>query len=124
HHYGVGNEAAAWCEPCLVAPGGSRFSELYSEFRLHRHLLEQSSPPAARNPARQWRNAVGEPAPVVLALARSIHDCLDGRESFQVVAGGGVRDSPAAGRDCIFHSDKSADQSSWARLYSSGFHWK
>jgi uncharacterized membrane protein len=28
------------------------FSNVHSQFRLPRHLLEQPSPPAARNPAR------------------------------------------------------------------------
>ena len=42
-----------------VKTSTSGITELPAEFRLHRHLLEQPSPPAARNSARQRRDSVG-----------------------------------------------------------------
>jgi hypothetical protein len=90
---GAGDEIAAWNDPSGVNANDSRLPELRSEFRLHRHLLEQPSPPAARNSARQRCDFVGEPAPALLAVPHSIHDRLDGRESLRLVAGCCVRRS-------------------------------
>ena len=46
--------------------------QLHAELRLRRHLLEQPPPHAARRAARQRPDAVGQPAPAVLAVARSL----------------------------------------------------
>ena len=55
------------------------FLRLRPQLRVHRHLLEQPSSPAARHRADQRRRDVGQPAPAVLAVARAVRHRVDGR---------------------------------------------
>ena len=57
-----------------------------SQLRLPRHLLEQPPPHAPRARRSQRRDALGEPAPAVLAVARAVRHRLDGREPFDAAA--------------------------------------
>ena len=61
--------------------------QLRAELRLRRHLLEQPSPHAARCRESERGDALGEPAPAVLAVAHSVRHGLDGREPFRADAG-------------------------------------
>ena len=49
-----------------------------AELHLRGHLLEQSPPHVPRGRRRQWRDAVGESASAVLAVAAAVRDGMDG----------------------------------------------
>ena len=63
-----------------IQPLLPRVPQLRPELHLHRHLLEQPPPHAARDDARLGRGDVGQPAPAVLAVAGAVRHRLDGRE--------------------------------------------
>src|SRR5262249_52929201 len=57
-------------------PGRPCVPDLCSELCLSRHLLEQSPSLVPCRPSRERRNALGKPAPALLAVARTIRHAL------------------------------------------------
>lgn len=67
-------------------------------------------------------NPVGQFSPIVLARARFVRDCLDGRELLHNLAGRGVRNRPAVRGDGLFHPHQGAYCPSWARPNNGSVH--
>ena len=65
--------------------------ELRAELHLSRHLLEQPSSSVPSHGPGQRRNSLGQPASALLAVALSIHDGVDGRESSRLNADRRIR---------------------------------
>src|SRR2546429_2126492 len=86
HHHGPGVKGAARHRLGRPRADPAGISHLRSQLRLPRDLLEQPSPHAARDPADQWRDPLGEPASAVLAVAGAVYHRLDGREPFLAAA--------------------------------------
>src|SRR4029077_9316737 len=83
HDHGSGAEGASWGRLAVACWPAADLPELRPEFYFCRNLLEQPSSLAARQPRRQRRHHVGQHTPLVLALAHSICDRMDGRESLR-----------------------------------------
>src|SRR6185312_5689529 len=79
-------ESAARGELPGARASGSHRARVRAELHLRGDLLEQSSPHAARQQPRDGPDPVGQPAPVVLAVGRAVHDRLDGREPLRPCA--------------------------------------
>ncbi len=97
----------------LKVPRGDKLAALLSDVPgvprlraqlcVRRHLLEQPSSPHAYGDARHRGHHVGQPAPVVLALALSRGDCLGCRpgplrRALQTLVAAGVADGHALAR--------------------------
>ena len=67
-------------DPAALAPLVPIFLTYVLSFVYVGDLLEQPPPPVPRRAPRDRRDAVGEPAPALLAVARAVRDRLDGRE--------------------------------------------
>src|SRR5258708_8649801 len=63
-----------------AARGSAGAAGLRAQFRPHRHLLEQPPPHARGGYPDLWHDAVGPPAPAVLAVAHPRRHGLDERE--------------------------------------------
>src|SRR5262249_44848122 len=84
--------------------GAAGLSQLRAEFRLCRHLLEQPPSSAACHGDGKWRDSLGQPASVVLAVAVSVCHGVDGGEPFQRAAYGTLWRGAADGGYRIFSS--------------------
>src|SRR5215472_3072322 len=98
HDHGAGNESASRRQPERLVARTTGLPQLCPEFRLCRHLLEQSPSPAACHYDGNGRDPLGEPAPVVLAVVVSVCYRLDGGESFQRTTHRTLRPCAADGR--------------------------
>src|SRR5438445_9871 len=101
HDHGAGNESASRRQPERVVARTAGLPQLRPEFRLCRHLLEQPPSPAACHHNGNGRDSLGEPAPVVLAVAVSVCYRLDGGESFQRTTHRTLRPRAVAGRQRV-----------------------
>ena len=90
--------------PGRVAAAGAGVPELCAELRVRGNLLEQPPSHAARHGEDQRRGAVGESAPVVLAVADPVRHGVDGRESLCGAADGRLWRGAADGGHCIHNS--------------------
>src|SRR5438093_379069 len=79
-----------------VAPG---IPQLWPQLHLYRHLLEQPPSLAAHLHDGYWRDVVGEPALVVLAIPASVRDRLDGGEPVQHSTDRALRRNASDGRN-------------------------
>src|SRR5215470_489227 len=78
HDYGAGVKGAARLRLDGANDSDSKFRKLCFELYLFGDLLEQSPPPFAHRYARGWAHPLGKFLPLVLALANSCCDSLDG----------------------------------------------
>src|SRR5262249_40590234 len=107
HHYGAGDESTAWRWPGSIGAAAAGVPELRPKFSLCRHLLEQPSSHAARLYHSDGCDALGKSAPVVLALAISVHHRVDGGEPFHFAAHRGLRSSAVDGWNRILPASAS-----------------
>ena len=83
------SSSRSWCSSCtrrtrrrssaLLETGRPFFAYVLS-FMLHRHLLEQSSPPVPVGRAREWRMLWANNFLLFCAVAGAVYHRLDGRE--------------------------------------------
>src|SRR6185437_15614841 len=94
-----------------------RVPELCAQFRLRRHLLEQSPPHAAIGHARQRSCVVGQPVLPVLAVAVSVHDKLVERIASGPGAGAyrSLLNRAAVGGTLVGALAACADRGEWRR---------
>src|SRR5262252_6778438 len=78
HDYGAGVKGAARLGLDRADISDSKFRKLCFELYLFGDLLEQSPPPSAHRYARGRAHPLGKLLPLVLALANSCCDSLDG----------------------------------------------
>ena len=84
-----------------LLPAAAGVPQLRPEFRLCRHLLEQPPSHVACLHHGHGRDAVGQPAPVVLAVVVSLCHRLDGGEPFHRGAHRALRRGAADGRNRV-----------------------
>src|SRR5262249_43553142 len=78
HDHGARNEGAAWWHAARLEASAAGVFQLHPQLPLCWHLLEQPSSSASRLHQGNGRSALGQSAPVVLALTVSLHHRLDG----------------------------------------------
>ena len=98
--------------------------QLRPELRVHRHLLEQPSPPAAGDQTDQRRRVVEQPAPAVLAVAGAVRDRVDGRERVRPESRGALRRGAADGGLRLLAAGARVAEASRARLGPRKGHWQ
>src|SRR5258708_20905347 len=103
HHYdhGAGDEGAAWRPSARFGAAATSVPQLCPELPLRRYLLEQPPSHAACQHGGERRDAMGQPAPLVLAIVVSVRHGMDGRNPFHRGAHCALRRGAVDGRDRI-----------------------